>query len=1249
GQDECGRPLSAGPYEFDVEQAPEADVTVPQFPLDIECVDAAGYEAADATYSNGLEETACEISGSITADVVKDYDQCGGTITISYSGQDECGRPLSAGPYTIEVKPAPAPVFDEILNASIPCEELDTYEPEFLGYSNGLQGPCGINGEVQGVADEFDGSCGTFDVNFSYVSCGVEITATQVITVIDETPPMFTGEAYPQGISNVNGCLSDAPAPLTEAEVAAMFMDNCGDVNVTLTIVSPEENTDCQWAVLYRYDIKDDCDNFAAPIKIFHNGGDKTAPELTGTIPSGVTGLQCLSENPGAPDASVIADQFDDNCSDVFVVALDPVITGDDCGWTATYEYTVKDACDNAYPNVVIVNSGADNTPPTLEGEIPLGENTLNLCFDAELGEPTEEEIAALFSDNCTETLDADNVVKTEHVTIGSDCEWIRVFEYVVTDDCGNPYPTFKVNYQGGDTEAPQQQDCFNEVMTISTENYPDAACPDDAVISLQIGDMISVADRDWTVANISVQDLGGTLYPCFTDNCASVEELTYRVIGKDVDKSACSTTLTVTFEVEDNCENVSEPFVCTFIVVDNTAPVLECPEGEDFGLVDEMPTVFADKATWEDNCQGVGETTDFSDAITSEYIVTEPTSIDGCEGPFSFQGFDSFGDGWNGNSINVLVNGNPVIIGYTIDDGFTGALVDLPASSGDIISTEINTDGAFDSEVSYDITDGSANVVATGGIPSFISDLTLCQEPGVAVVQTTLVRTFTADDGCGNTDECSVTYTWSQAPSCELAQPVACGDTVTGSTSGAPTNDLPFCGTSLSTASGVWYVLAGTGDVLDVSVDTFGSEFDTKLGVFSGGCDALVCVGGDDDDSDTLQSRVTFQSEIGVDYYIYVTGFGENSGDYTLTVGCELACLADAGTLTADAGPVDLAGNPSVEISATPDGNINIPDGFDSVFVLTTGSDLELIDANFNDAVFTVSAEGLYTIHTLVYDPNTLDPGSLPFDGSVTGFDVLDIIEENDLCASLDAAGAPIEVVNIVVPDNDLCADATPIACGDTVNGSTEFATNDDTLPNCDDDVSEGPGVWYVLTGTGDVLFATASTAGSNFDTKLAVYEGSCDDLICVGSDDDGGPGITSEVSFLSEPGVNYYIYVTGFVGFGNESGDYTLSVTCDQLNRQAQVSQEEDLKIDFRAYPVPFHNEVTISYAFNFETDVKIEFFDTKGLLVLSQSNDRYVVGSTGRTKFDLSRTSNQVFYVKLTTNNGTVTKKIVSSGKK
>jgi hypothetical protein len=64
----------------------------------------------------------------------------------------------------------------------------------------------------------------------------------------------------------------------------------------------------------------------------------------------------------------------------------------------------------------------------------------------------------------------------------------------------------------------------------------------------------------------------------------------------------------------------------------------------------------------------------------------------------------------------------------------------------------------------------------------------------------------------------------------------------------------------------------------------------------------------------------------------------------------------------------------------------------------------------------FVVNAAGNYTIHTLVYDadPNSanfLDLSVVQF-GTTTGGDVLNlIVTGNGLCASLDVAGAPVQV----------------------------------------------------------------------------------------------------------------------------------------------------------------------------------------------------------------------------------------------
>ena len=129
--------------------------------------------------------------------------------------------------------------------------------------------------------------------------------------------------------------------------------------------------------------------------------------------------------------------------------------------------------------------------------------------------------------------------------------------------------------------------------------------------------------------------------------------------------------------------------------------------------------------------------------------------------------------------------------------------------------------------------------------------------------------------------------------------------------------------------------------------------------------------------------------------------------------------CTADAGTLTADEGTVQLLGG-TATISATANGDIVVPENYEVTYVLTSGTDLVIEAAGANPS-FTVSESGLYTIHTLVAetsdntDSNFLDLGVINF-GTTTGGDVLGLVTANELCASLDVAGAPVNVIFTVV-----------------------------------------------------------------------------------------------------------------------------------------------------------------------------------------------------------------------------------------
>ena len=124
----------------------------------------------------------------------------------------------------------------------------------------------------------------------------------------------------------------------------------------------------------------------------------------------------------------------------------------------------------------------------------------------------------------------------------------------------------------------------------------------------------------------------------------------------------------------------------------------------------------------------------------------------------------------------------------------------------------------------------------------------------------------------------------------------------------------------------------------------------------------------------------------------------------------------------------------------------------------------------------------------------------------------------------------------------NDACEGALPVSCGDVASGSTSLATFD-SVGFCGTS-NTAPGVWYRLVGDGGAV--TASTCNSaNYDTKISVFSGGCDGLTCVTGQDDafGCSGFTTELTWCTEPGVEYWILVHGF---GAATGDFDLSISC-------------------------------------------------------------------------------------------------------
>ena len=129
-------------------------------------------------------------------------------------------------------------------------------------------------------------------------------------------------------------------------------------------------------------------------------------------------------------------------------------------------------------------------------------------------------------------------------------------------------------------------------------------------------------------------------------------------------------------------------------------------------------------------------------------------------------------------------------------------------------------------------------------------------------------------------------------------------------------------------------------------------------------------------------------------------------------------------------------------------------------------------------------------------------------------------------------------------VPANDLCANAIPLAVPVTTTGTTVNATVENPLPpTCVATQNTMIGVWYTITGTGNLI--GASLCGNGWDSEIFIYSGSsCGALTCVTADDDNGPlcsGSNASAMWCSQVGVNYYIFVTGW----SSTSAFSLAIT--------------------------------------------------------------------------------------------------------
>jgi hypothetical protein len=346
----------------------------------------------------------------------------------------------------------------------------------------------------------------------------------------------------------------------------------------------------------------------------------------------------------------------------------------------------------------------------------------------------------------------------------------------------------------------------------------------------------------------------------------------------------------------------------------------------------------------------------------------------------------------------------------------------------------------------------------------------------------------------------------------CEGALPIACGETLSGSTASATEDTAEECGTPI-TSAGVWYSLEGVDAQITVTTCP-DNQYDTKLNVYSGSCDALECVGGNDDIANGVYcSQVVFDGNAGTTYYILVQGYDGETGDFDLSVTC-VSC----GT------PQNVSIAP-LDVSAT----------------------VNWTSANTN-ATYTIE----YGPAGFTPGTGTLITGTYGVDGPPVTINGLALATEYDLYLQEDCGGGdastvvgPVAFTTLETAPavNAYCSGALPIACGGSVTGNTEDGLVA-SAPTCGAANITTNGLWFTFTGDGqDVTLSTC--IGTNFDSKISVFTGSCTSPSCMAGSDDAPdcPGNTSQVTIHTLTGTSYFVLVHGY---DQSQGDFTLTMSC-------------------------------------------------------------------------------------------------------
>ncbi|MDH4035252.1 MAG: T9SS type A sorting domain-containing protein, partial [candidate division Zixibacteria bacterium] len=578
-------------------------------------------------------------------------------------------------------------------------------------------------------------------------ACGNTATASQTITVVDNTAPVITGVGGPETI--------ECPAEPVFSNPSAT--DACGPADLGYNDVTTPGACPQEYSITRTWTATDDCGNASTASQTI-TVVDNTAPVITGV--GGPETIECPAEpqfsNPSATDACGPADLgYNDEttpgaCPQEYSITRTWTAT-DDCGNASTASQTIT-VVDNTAP--VISGVGGNETiecPSEPNFSNPSANDAcgpVDFSFNDETTPgacPQEFSVTRTWTavDECGNTSTASQTITVEDNTppviscpsdVDFSCESVGAYGEATAVDACDPNPSIVSSDDTVTTTCPLE---IVRTWTATDACGNSSSCQQNIIIRDETPPVISGVGGPQTIECPAEPVFSN---PSASDNCGD-PTLEY---SDQTTPGACPQeySVTRTWTATDACGNTATASQA-ITVVDNTAPVITGvggPQTIDCPAEPQFSTPSATDACGPASLSHSDQTTPGD--CPQEYAVTRTwTAADSCGNTSTAS-----------QTITVVDNTPPVISGVGGNE-----TLECPAEPN--FSTPSATDACGPADLSY------ADDTTFGDCPAEYS----------------ITRTWTAADSCGNTSSATQTITVEDNTppviACAAADTIGCED----------------------------------------------------------------------------------------------------------------------------------------------------------------------------------------------------------------------------------------------------------------------------------------------------------------------------------------------------------------------------------------------------------------------------------------------------------------------------------------